>query len=161
MAGLSALTLVAQDKPSKPTKAPAATEGSRKLWGALVYAANDTTLPKGVEAKKPSKDLQKRLEKVFSKFSHFTLLGERSESLFKETYSWVAPSKEVCVKFDSKGLTDDGGIKLDLQLWSQEKAIIKTDAILKADSPVFIEGPKWNEGRLLFVIQLLQEQKSQ
>ena len=153
--------LTAQD--AKPNKAVVPKKTSKntakKLWGALIFASNDQEAAKSKDFKKPTADLQKRLKKVFTKFDTFELLGERSEALFKDTYSWVAPSKEISVKFDSKGLTDDGGYKLDLQLWSQDKAILKTDAILKADSPVFIEGPEWGEGRLLFVVQL-QEQKS-
>ncbi len=135
------------------------TEGQKTLWGALIYAvANEEEKKEGFDP--PSKDLNKRLGKAFPKYTHFQLLGENSEALFKNTYSWVAPSKEVCVKFDSKGLTKEGDIKLDLQLWSQDKALIKTDAILKPGSPVFIEGPAWGKGRLLFVVEL-QEQKGQ
>ena len=155
--------LFAEEAQSKPSKSVISNkpskEAAKKLWGALIFASNDHEAVKANDFKKPSADLQKRLKKVFAKFGTFELLGQSSEALFKDTYSWVAPSKEFCMKFDSKGLTADGGYKLDLQLWSQDKAIVKTDAILKANSPVFIEGPAWGKGRLLFVVQLQEEKE--
>jgi hypothetical protein len=36
--------------------------------------------------------------------------------------------------------------------------LIKTDAVLRASSPLFIGGPKWREGRLLFVLLLKEVQ---
>lgn len=149
-----------QDQPVKEEEQEAAeepkkeTEGSKKLWGALIYAVETA------DAKRegfPDADpvMAAMLGQVFQKYSHFQLLGTDAESIFKTTHSWVAPSRELCVKFDSKGPTKDGrGVKLDLQLWSRDKAIVKTDAIFKPGSPVFIEGPQWGRGRLLYVLKL-------
>ncbi len=131
------------------------TEGSKRLWGALVYAVEEAGAkrPGYVEA---DAALEASLKKVFTEYAHFQVLGTRAEALFKNTHSWVAPSKQLCVKFDSKGLTKDGqGVRLDLQLWNRGKAIVKTDAILRPGSPVFIEGPSWGKGKLLYVLKLL------
>ena len=130
------------------------TEGSRKLWGALVYAVKDADA-KREGYKDADPEMQTALEKVFKDYKHFQVLGSRAEALFKSTHSWVAPSKQLCVKFDFNGLTEDGeGVKLDLQLWNQGKAIVKTDAILKPGSPVYMVGPEWGAGRLLYVLKL-------
>lgn len=130
------------------------TEGTKKLWGALIFAVSEADAKReGFPDADP--DMSFKLGKAFPDYGHFQVLGTRSEALFKNTYSWVAPSKQLCVKFDSKGLTKDGeGVKLDLQLWSQGKAIVKTDAILEKESPVFIEGPRWGQGRLFYVLKL-------
>lgn len=133
-----------------------ATEGA-VLWGALIFAVKDIADFK-VDYDPTEKPLAERLGKVFPEFSHFQMLGQTSEELFKAVHSWVAPFKEVSVFFDSKGRAKDGGVKLDLQLWSQSKAILKADAVLKAGSPVIIEGPDWGKGRLLFMVEL-QETK--
>ncbi len=141
-------------EPKKNAVAKKETEGTKKLWGALIYAVDEEN------AKRPGfadadAELTTILGKAFEKYRHFQVLGTRSEALFKSTHSWVAPSKELCVKFDSKGLTKDGeGVKLDLQLWNRGEAIVKTDAILEPNSPVFIEGPRWGKGRLLYVLKL-------
>lgn len=129
------------------------TEGSKKLWGALVYAVKDPAA-KREGFKDADPEMATALKQVFKDYKHFQVLGARAEALFKSTHSWVAPSKQLCVKFDFTGLTEDGGVKLDLQLWNQGKAIVKTDAILKPDSPVFMEGPEWGDGRLLYVLKL-------
>ena len=137
------------------------TVGSKKLWGALIYASKEEA-SKREGFKDADPEMAATLGKVFSKFSHFQVLGARSESLYKYTHSWVAPSKQLCVKFDYKGLTKDGlGVKLDLQLWGQGKALVKTDAIFKPGSPVFIEGPEWGSGRLLYVLELHDHASSQ
>ena len=129
-------------------------EGSKKLWGALVYAVKDAASKRdGYED--ADAEMAKSLQQVFKDYKHFQVLGTRAEALFKTTHSWVAPSKQLCVKFDFVGLTEDGiGVKLNLQLWNQGKAIVKTDAILKPGSPVFMEGPEWGNGRLLYVLRL-------
>ena len=129
-------------------------EGTKKLWGALVYAAKDAASKReGFED--ADAEMTQALQKVFKDYKHFQVLGTRAEALFKTTHSWVAPSKQLCIKFDFTGLTEDGiGVKLDLQLWNQGKAIVKTAAILKPDSPVFMEGPEWGNGRLLYVLKL-------
>ena len=129
-------------------------EGSKKLWGALVYAVKDAASKReGYE--EADAEMTSALQKVFKEYTHFQVLGTRAEALFKTTHSWVAPSKQLCVKFDYAGMAEDGvGVKLDLQLWNQGKAIVKTDAILKPGSPVFMEGPEWGEGRLLYVLKL-------
>ena len=132
---------------------------SKRLSGTLVYGVKDKAHGK-VGYEDAEEALAQQLGKIYKEYAHFQMLGEHSEDLFKDTFSWVAPSEIVCVKFDSKGHSKDGGIKLDLQLWSQGKAIIKADAILKADSPVFIEGPDWGKGRLFFMLKL-EDKKSE
>ena len=129
-------------------------EGTKKLWGALVYAVKDAASKReGYE--EADAEMAKSLQKVFTEYKHFQVLGTRAEALFKTTHSWVAPSKQLCVKFDYAGMAEDGvGVKLDLQLWNQGKAIVKTDAVFKEGSPVFIEGPAWGKGRLLYILRL-------
>jgi hypothetical protein len=58
------------------------------------------------------------------------------------------------LKVDSKGPAEGGGINLHLQFWRDQQVLVKTDAVLKEGSPLFIGGPKWREGQLLFVLVL-------
>ena len=39
-------------------------------------------------------------------------------------------------------------------IWQDEKVLVKTDVTLKKGSPLFIKGPKWRNGRLIFVLVL-------
>jgi hypothetical protein len=130
-----------------------ATEG--RVWGALVYAsakASDAKPaapgPKGME------DLSGRLGKVFD-YPHFEILGQHTQDVFREYESWVVPSRDLFLKVDSKGPAEGGGMKLNIQFWQDQQVLVKTDAVLKAESPLFIGGPKWRDGRLIFVLQLV------
>ena len=128
----------------------AATDGN--VWGALVYASDKTP---DESPKEPAEfpNLFARLGKVFP-FKHFVILGQHNQVIFREYESWLVPSKDLFVKLDSKGAAKDGGINLHLQFWQGQQVLVKTDTVLRPASPLFIAGPKWREGRLIFVLQL-------
>jgi len=130
---------------------------SGKVWGALIHATNGkpATLPDSVPV--DLKDLPKRLGKVF-KYSRFEILGDHTQDIFRQYESWVVPSKELFLKLDSKGPAPKGGLKLNLQFWRLDKVLVKTDTILRPQSPLFIGGPKWRDGQLVFVLLLTENE---
>lgn len=136
--------------PSAAAPAKAATDG--RVWGALVYASDKTP---GENSADPAEfpGLFQRLGKVFP-YKHFVILGQHSQVIFREYESWLVPSKDLFVKLDSKGAAKDGGINLHLQFWQDQQVLVKTDAVLRPNSPLIITGPKWREGRLIFVLEL-------
>ena len=122
------------------------------FWGALVYASNGK-IDKPINAK-----LNSRLKKAFPAFQNFELLGQHTqENVFKEYVNWVVPSNEINLGFESKGLAEGGGVKLLLKLWRKKKVILKSDLIIYPDKPVLISGPKWKEGRLIFVLEIKEK----
>jgi len=141
-----------------PSASAPATDG--KVWGGLIYAssapsANDLdgkALPKGLQ------DLPERLNKVF-KFTHFELLGQHNQDVFRQYESWVVPSRDLFLKVDSKGPAEGGGVNLHLQFWQEQQVLVKTDTVLRVNSPLFIGGPKWRDGQLIFVLMLTREEK--
>ena len=133
-----------------------ATDG--KVWGALIYASKGDAIELPAEVPANLKDLPQRLSKVFP-FTRFEILGQHNQDIFRQYESWVVPSKDLFVKLDSKGPADGGGMKLDLQFWREQQVLIKTDTVLREGSPLFIGGPKWRDGRLLFVLQLTKVDK--
>lgn len=134
----------------------AAKDGS--VWGALIFASN-TKEPKGPTETADFPDLSKRLRKVFP-FTTFELLGEHTQVVFREYESWVVPSKDVFLKLDSKGADPGGGLNLHLQFWQGQQVLVKTDTLLQPNSPLFIGGPSWREGRLIFVLLLKKVEKT-
>ncbi len=98
-------------------------------------------------------DLRSRLGKVFTG-REFHFLGEHTQGVFKQYESWLVPSRDLFVKLDSKGPAAGGGLRLDLQLWRDKDVIMKTDIVLRPGSPLFIEGPRWRGGNLVFVLLL-------
>jgi hypothetical protein len=136
---------------------PAAAESEASVEGYLFFASNDATAPEQEE--KIAADaallaaLQGRLGKVFP-FTHYHLIGKHSQKVFKEYESWVVPSKDLCLKIDSRGPAEGGGVNVHLQLWQDTKVLVKSDSVLRLDKPIFLGGPTWRAGRLIFVVRL-------
>ena len=148
-------SLFAQEK-ATPQPLPAvkpATEG--KVWGALIFATDDAAQLIGSQEKAPANlgPFNARLAKVFA-FKHFEILGQHQQDIFREYESWVVPSRDMFLKIDSNGPADNGGIKLHLQVWREQQVLVKSDAVLRSGSPLFIGGPRWKNGRLIFVLSL-------
>ncbi len=149
----TALASAQGQPPSVVSSVKHATEGH--VWGALIFATNDATQLTGakepIHAELPR--LNERLAKVFP-FKHFEILGQHRQDIFREYESWVVPSRDLFMKIDSKGPADKGGVNLHLQVWREQQVLVKSDAVLRKDSPLFIGGPPWKEGRLIFVLCL-------
>lgn len=134
---------------AKPVPADARVEGL------LFFASNDENAPANEE--KVAMDaatfteLEARLKKVFP-FRHFHLIGRHSQDIFKEYESWVVPSKDLCLKIDSRGPAESGGVNVHLQLWQDTKVLVKSDAVIQPGRPIFLGGPNWRKGRLIFVV---------
>ena len=144
----------AQDK-APPAAASAASDAS--VEGYLFFAVNDPAAP-GHEEKVAADEvvltsLESRLRKVFP-YTNYHLIGRHSQKVFKEYESWVVPSKDLCLKIDSRGPADGGGVNVHLQLWQDTKVLVKSDAVLLLDKPIFLGGPEWRRGRLIFVVRL-------
>ena len=135
---------------------PPATDG--QVWGALIYATDDAdTIPdNGKKFPAEPADLEGRLRKVFRQ-AHFRIVGQHTQDILREYESWVVPSRDLFLKVDSNGPAEGGGIHLHLQFWQGEQVLVKSDAVLRADSPLFIGGPKWRDGQLIFVLMLKAE----
>lgn len=125
-------------------------EGS--VWGGLIYASDFPPL----ERHPPSQefpDLTRRLARVFP-YRFFDVLGEHTQVIFRQYESWIVPSKNLFLKLDAKGTAPHGGILVNLQFWQGQEVLVKMDAILRPNSPLFVAGPKWRRGRLIFVVEL-------
>ncbi len=143
--------------------AAASAQTDAEVEGLLFFASDDSSLPSAAspEAEADEKeltaaflsDIRGRLSKTHPAKTH-QLLGRHTQKVFKEYESWVVPSKELCLKLDSRGPAPAGqaGVQLSLQLWQDKKVLVKSDVLLAPDKPIIIGGPKWRNGRLLFVL---------
>ena len=152
---LVTMTLAATASVSSAQTTPINADKAEKdgyVWSALVFASDKKP---GEAQKAPAEfpDLQKRLGKAFAHL-HFTVLGEHNQVIFREYESWVVPSKDLFLKLDSHGATKNGGIHMHVQFWQGQKVLVKTDTVLQPGSPLFIQGPKWRDGHLIFVLLL-------
>ena len=136
----------AQDEaPPKPEKSTI----DATFWGALVFASSSET------TKPVPEPIRARLTKAFKDYKGFDLLGQHTQGVvFRDYVNWIVPSDEINLELESKGPAADGGMKVLLKLWQKKKVLVKTDAVVKPGSPVFIAGPEWRDGRLIFVLEL-------
>ena len=120
------------------------------FWGALVHATPGGEAKEAVPA-----ELAERLGKAFEGYAAFELLGQHTQGVvFRDYVNWIVPSDEINLELESKGPAEGGGMKVLLKLWQKTKVLVKSDAILKPGRPLFIAGPEWRDGRLIFVLEL-------
>ncbi len=117
----------------------------------------------GVRAVAADDELVQRLKSEERlKFSHYRLLGSDRRGVFRSYENWaqpLAPSDEVLVRFEAQSAPTGDGLRLDLELWLSRKKILKTDAVVTGEHPIFILGPAWRGGRLIVVVGLAPEAK--
>jgi hypothetical protein len=148
----------AQDSAAKAAApAPAAAETEAQVEGMLFFASDKAEAPAQKEKVSVDaallKDITARLGKTF-KFRHFHLIGKHTQKVFKGYESWVVPSQDLCLKMDYRGPAENGGLNLHLQLWQDKNVLVKSDTALRKDRPIFLGGPDWRGGRLIFVVAL-------
>lgn len=124
-----------------------------------VYFATDGD-PKvaGAKAAAVSQETVKRLRgEERLRFKNYRLLGRDVQPLLKSYESWaqpLKPSDEILVRFEARSQPTAQATGLDLQLWLGRKKVLKMDARLEGDRPLFVLGPEWRGGRLIIAVAL-------
>lgn len=125
------------------------------VWCGLFAAHKEAT---GKEATGDETPIVAQLKKAFPDHVEFRLIGENTESIFKEYECWIVPSRQLFLKVDSLGHHPEkgGGVHVHLQLWQEDHVLLKSDTILRRQ-PVFIAGPKWGDsGQLIMVLKMMK-----
>jgi len=131
--------------------------GSVKV--ALYVGTNDAKMDAGKNAKKVEGSQLKSLSNSsVSKYSHYYLLGSDTPSLLRSYQNWATPlkpSKALMISFEPVGKAQDNTIKLDLNLWQNNKKVMKcVTTAFSPKKPLYIKGPKWREGTLIIAVEL-------
>jgi hypothetical protein len=129
-----------------------------------VYFASDADPAKIVPKALPvSEETAKRIasdERLV--FKHYRLLGEDTQPLLRSYESWgepLKPSDEVLVRLEAQGPPTADNVVLDVELWLARKKILKADARLERDKPLFMLGPEWRGGHLIIAVSLAPPDK--
>jgi hypothetical protein len=96
------------------------------------------------------------------RFKHYRLLGSDTQTLYRSYENWAKPlpqSEEVLVRFEARSRPTREATRLDLELWLSRKKILKTDAVLMGERPLYILGPEWRGGRLIIAVALAPKPK--
>lgn len=129
-----------------------------------VYFATDHD-PKVAGAKTAvvSKETEKRLRgEERLRFKSYRLLGQEIQPLLRSYESWaqpLRPSDEVLVRFEARSQPTKLATGLNLELWLSRKKVLKTDARLEGNRPLFVLGPEWRGGRLIIAVALAPNEK--
>lgn len=96
------------------------------------------------------------------RFKNYRLLGQDTQPLLRSYENWaqpLKPSDEVLVRFEAQGHPTRKAVVLDLELWLSRKKIIKTDATLSGERPLYVLGPEWRGGWLIIAVALAPDAK--
>lgn len=124
----------------------------------VYYATDGNPKAAGSKAQRVSQEVAKRLaSEERLRFKHYRVLGQDTPALLRSYESWaepLKPSDEVLVRLEAQGPADENSAVLDMELWLARKKILKADARLEGDRPLYLLGPEWRGGRLIIAVAL-------
>ncbi|HEY5743764.1 MAG TPA: hypothetical protein VIS99_14625 [Terrimicrobiaceae bacterium] len=122
-------------------------EGDR-IWSALVLATkeNPPEVPDALRKFVPA------IKDVFG-YNSLYLLGEKRRNLFSGGEEWLVPSKEFFFKVQclDQGLTS---YSVRIELYRAKDLLVTTEAKLAKGAPLYIRGPMWGKGQLIFLLEV-------
>jgi hypothetical protein len=147
---MAARQAVAQDDPGRENLAQLAV---------TVYHATDGDPAVAGDKARPVDEATERLLRAARHldFKHYRALGRDVQPLFRGYENWaepLKPSDEVLIRFEARSRAEGDAIRVGLELWLSRRQILKTDARLAGEQPLFILGPEWRGGRLIIAIEL-------
>ncbi len=131
---------------------------------AVYYATDGEPKAAGSQAKMVSQETEKCLRgEERLRFKSYRLLGQEVQPLLRSYESWaqpLKPSDEVLVRFEARSQPTHQVLGLDLELWFSRKKVLKMDARLEGNRPLFVLGPGWRGGRLIIGVALAPPKNS-
>jgi hypothetical protein len=130
--------------------APATCAAGDRIWSALVLATKE-----GAPAPVPKtlKEFAPAIQKVFGCNSLY-LLGEKKRELYDGGEEWLVPTTEFFLKVQclARGVTT---YTLRIELYRRKNLLVTAEAKLARDAPLYIRGPEWGRGQLIFVLEVI------
>jgi hypothetical protein len=120
-----------------------------RIWAALVLATKDNPpapIPDGLEKFAPA------IKKIFG-YNSLYLLGEKKRNLVSGGEEWLVPSKEFFFRVQclAQGATS---YMLRVELYRDTSLLLTTEANLAKNAPLYIRGPAWGRGQLIFLLEV-------
>ena len=92
-------------------------------------------------------------------YRHYLRMGRDEQPVFRGYQNWASPlanSDAIMVAFQPQGRVGSSKLRLDLELWQQKKLVLRTDPVVERGKRVFILGPRWRDGRLIIMVELVE-----
>jgi len=122
---------------------------SDRIWTALVLATKENPARPVPES---LTDMAPVIKKVFG-YTSLYLLGEKKRNLVSGGEEWLVPSKEFFFKVQCLS-REETAYNLRIELYRSEKLLLTTDVKLARGAPLYIRGPMWGEGQLIFLFEV-------
>jgi len=119
------------------------------IWSALVLATNEHP-PKSAPVE--LKNFSQGLRTVFG-YNTFYLLGAKQKEILKGSEVWIVPTKQVFLKVRCLDRTEVD-YRVQLELYVKKKLVVTSEARLARGAPLYIRGPSWGRGRLIFILEV-------
>lgn len=120
-----------------------------RVWTALVLGTNEPSakaIPKEIAA------YASGLKTVFGANS-FYVLGVKSQTIREGTEEWIVPSREVFLKMRVLDRRD-AAYAIQLELYVKKRLVVTSKVELARGAPLYIRGPQWGRGRLIFILEV-------
>jgi len=119
------------------------------IWSALVLATNEKA-PQSVPEKLA--DYAPTIKKVFG-YNSLYLMGDKKRELVSGGEEWLVPSKEffMLVRCRAREAT---AYALSIELYRNHKMLVSADVKLARGAPLYIRGPQWGGGQLIFLLDV-------
>lgn len=124
----------------------------------LIHATNETNLSGMEKFKLVDQATQQKMTKdPRLKFVSYRQMGSDKKPLYRAQENWAQPmscTDEILVRFDAQARPSKELTRLDLEFWISHKKILKTGAALSENSPMYVLGPEWRQGRMILLVSL-------
>lgn len=120
-----------------------------RIWSALVLATNEKP-PRPIPEKLA--DFAPTIRKVFG-YDSLYLLGDKKRDLSAGTEAWLVPSREFFFKVQVLA-KKAAAYELRIELYRGEKLLLTSEAKLAREAPLYIRGPQWGGGQLVFLLEV-------
>jgi hypothetical protein len=119
------------------------------IWAGLVLATNEHPAKAVVKELAP---YARGLHTVFG-YNSFYLLGEKKQQLREGLGEWIVPSKVVFLKLRCLDRNLDS-YTVQFDLYVRKRLVVTSKAKLARGAPLYIRGPAWGKGRLVFILEV-------
>jgi hypothetical protein len=122
---------------------------SDKIWVGLYHAKNS---PPSADATLAPERLGHSLREVFG-FKHYELVKAEEIELTHNWEQWAIPRKDFFIRVQPLERPDGEAKLVDYEIYKDGFIVAKGKYEPHKDTPLFINGPDFKNGRLIFVLE--------
>jgi hypothetical protein len=123
--------------------------GADKLWVGLYLGENQA--PDDEVTVAPEK-LSQRLHEVFG-FTQYELIQGEEVNLQKDWEHWVLSRKDFFLRLQALPQVPGEPASIEYEIYKDGFIVAKGKYEVSEDTPLFINGPDFHQGRLIFVVE--------